>query len=174
MKNFSADIKTSFDNIHTLYIQLADMLQDADSLMETKGYVCLDGNRIGTPISRNIKTPDYWLYPYISRSYFNEEIPSRIKALGVLFVDNNLKPIEPIFVFGIFEVSEKEENMPDYHWDTLHTGWFNIDNDSTFRKISKISNKSFNGIIQGLPLEAVENTKSLEKLIIEPLLAMKL
>jgi hypothetical protein len=176
MSNLAETIKISYENILKVYKEVANMLQDADNLMEMEGYSIIGGNSINASISRSILYPTYWLYPYVSRFYMIEEVPLELKALSVNFIDHNRKPVSPIVLVGLFQYLAKDDGTANYHWETLQEAWFINIEDQVMEKNHNTAGgleDVVKGIIRATNIELIQNPKDLEDYVINPLLSME-
>lgn len=175
MSKQSDNIKTTFGNLVKIYQTTANLLQDAESMLERYGYHCLHGNTLGTEQSKNINNPSWWITPFGSRYFATQENPAEIKALGVFFVDKKHNPIEPLVLAGCFKMKKTEQDeVLQYGYWYLKEAWFSLVPDRKMREDLDFEGKwnFIAGKIRVVPLDDVNDQETLEKNVIAPLLAM--
>jgi len=173
MSDLSDSIKTTFKNLITIYQETANLLEDASSILEKSGYRCVHGNTVGTEQSKNINTPSWWITPYASRYFATQENPAEIKALGVFFVDKNYTPIEPLVLIGCFRMKKNEKDeFSQVYYSALKEAWFSLVPKRKMRTDLNFKGKSNfdSGKIRAVPLDDINDQKTLEKNVIVPLL----
>ncbi len=174
MTEESGKIKTTFSNLLKIYNETGSLLQDAEAIMEKAGYRCLHGNYTGTEQSKNINNPTWWITPYASRYYSSDDNPFVVKAIGVFFVDIQYNPIDPIIIYGSFNMKKNENDERLYiEYLYLKHGWFPRDVSDLESEYDLNENYNYHsGKIGAIPLEKVTNQETLEELIIKRLLAL--
>lgn len=175
MSEISDNIKTTFENILKIYNETASLILDADELMDRSGYTPLRGAWMETEYSRSLEYPNFWLAQAAGRYYKYEKDPKIAKAIGVLFLDGNLDVTDPIIVSTSLKCRfDEEDGISPYI--NLRKTWFlqlgerSLGENHEFGEINLIER----GKIRGILLENVTNHETLEKLVVEPLLAMDL
>lgn len=177
MSELSDNIKTTFQNLITIYRETSNLLQDAGSMLERLGYHCIHSNTntIGTERSYQINLPQWWMTPYACRFYATGESPAEYKAIGVFFVDTECTPIQPVVVTGCFKMKKNEEGetLPLYPWH-FKEAWFHlVSTESTQEDLDVPEHWTFNGgKIRAVLLENVNDQETLEQNVVEPLIAM--
>lgn len=175
MSKQSESIKTTFGNLIKIYKETANLLQDAESMLERSGYHCLHGNTLGTEQSKNINNPSWWITPFGSRYFTTQENPAEIMAFGVFFVDKNHIPIKPLVLAGCFKMKKNDhDEVLQYGYWYLKEAWFSLVPERKMGEVLDFEGKwnFIDGKIRAIPLDDVNNQETLEKNIISPLLAM--
>jgi hypothetical protein len=175
MSDISEQIKTTFQNIITIYEETSSLLLDASSNIEKQGFQVLHGNTLGTEQSKDINSPKWWITPYGARYFAIKEYPEIIKGLAVVFVDIDQSPIEPIIIIGSFKMKKDEEDevLPFYYY-YLRRAWFDLGQNRKLNVDLEIEGKwnYHEGSIRSVLLEKVKDQKSLQAEIIEPFLRL--
>ena len=175
MSKQSESIKTTFKNLTTIYQETASLLLDASGILEKYGYRCLHGNTAGTEQSKDINNPQWWIPPYVSRYFATQENPEEIKAVGVVFVNKDYAPIEPLIIIGCFKMKkgENDEVLPYYYW-YLKEAWFSLGHEKKLQVDLDLEGK-WNwvaGKIRAVLLDDVNNQEQLKKNVIDSFVAM--
>lgn len=177
MSELSSNIKTTFQNLLTIYRETSNLLQDAGSMLEKGGYRCWHSNpnTIGTERSYHINAPEWWITPYACRYFATEENPSEIRAVGVFFADTDVAPIDPVILAGCFRMKKNDQGeILDYDYWYLKEAWFHLVSSQKTRENLDVP-KQWNftrGKVRAVPLEDVHDQETLEQEVIEPLIAM--
>jgi hypothetical protein len=174
MTTLSANIQNSFSNVLKTYEDISTMLQDADAFMEMAGYQCLHGNTIGTASSKHISSPRWWVYPYVTRYYTNEEKPAEIKAIGVLLIDPNQSAAVPVILIGTFKSTGNPRIDSKYHYTYLSDAWFKTNEERQYNIEYKVEALDYaeSGTVKGFAIDEVGDIETLNEKLIQPLLAM--
>ena len=166
-------MKSTIENILRLYEDSASLLLDADELMSRSGYSSLKGTGVECGSSRMLSSPRWWLMQQATRYYVSPQDPSVAKAIGVVYLDGNLRAIEPQLVLATMKgKSHESESEVDPSW-VLWDAWKSLADVSpnvlhSFGEVKAIST----GKILCLPLDSVTGAQALEELAIKPLIEM--
>ena len=175
MSKLSDNIQTTYKNVITIYQETANLLQDTGSILEKSGYRCLHGNSIGTELSRDINNPQWWIIPYASRYFATQENPDEIKVIGVVFVDRDYTPIEPVILIACLKMQKREnEEALSYNYWYLRDLWFTMIKERKLKIDLDFEGKwnIISGKIRAVPLIEVNNQETLKESVIDPFIAM--
>ena len=177
MSELSKNVKTTFHNMITIYRETANLLQDADGMLEKLGYRCWHSNpnTIGTERSYQLNAPEWWITPYACRYFATAENPSEIKAIGVFFVDTEVTPIEPVILAGCFRMKKNDQGeILDYDYWYLKESWFHLVPEQELRCDLEVPGHwNFSaGKVRAVPLADVHDQQTLQQNVVEPLIAM--
>jgi len=167
------NIKGSFENVIQVYKAVADLLQEADELMREEKYECIHGSSIRTEQSKRVTHPLLWIPSYVSRFYRLGKREER-RGIGIQFVNlATEKPISPILLSGSFWESKRGE--PELPPSSLWDAWMLLGDEKEHGKslVFKGLGGIFDGRIRAINLEVVQNRDDLQKLVVEPLVAME-
>ena len=179
MVNQEEMIKSTFENVKTIYMETSKLLLDVESMMDDGGWCVQNGNAIGTVQSKSINNPWLWFTPYVSRYFISKEGGNIMKAVGVLFMDRNHNPIEPLVVMISLDMKTgKEDMMRSLGLHCVSRMWFQFMEEKTLGVDLVFEGQPdsvFNrGVIRAFPLTELKDQESLRALVVEPLLGMGL
>lgn len=174
MSEIAENIKKTFENILKIYEETASLILDTDVIMDRYEYMPFRGSWMEVEYSRSLEYPRYWFAQAVVRYYKSEKDSKLANAVGVLFLDGNMDAIEPIVASASMrcKLNEEGEISP---FGVLRNAWFfqagnrSLGEPHEFGEIKEVEK----GKIRGIALEEVKNHEDLEKLIVEPLIAME-
>jgi len=175
-------IKTLLGEVMKVYMNSSTLLSDAESIIQEKGFKCLNSGRgVSTERSSRRDLTYLWSAPYAAL-YFEEEASSLplVRAIGVFFADMRTQaPIEPIVVYGVIQLPE-EESRSDWKAWYLKEGWYNSVEveGSEIRFLEKeiqFGQNSFGpGRFGSVQLDEITDYMQVEEKIIKPLLELNI
>ncbi|GAI07086.1 unnamed protein product [marine sediment metagenome] len=171
INNLETQIKITFENLIKIYSESSKLLLDASALLDKEGFYCPHGNTLGTNQSKNINNPADWITPYGARYFISDDHPKVLLGISIIFIGPRNHPVEPLVVFGKFEM--KEEIKSNYEYYYLRHCWYHLCDSQELNKIHEIAASPdwyFKSVkLIGKKLMEIENLDSIKKIIIDPL-----
>lgn len=112
-KILSENVKTSFDNIVTVYEESSLLLKDLDAKLEKIGFGKIKGNEISTSTSKHIGKPRDWLFRYATLFFKAKDEPNSKRLLSATVMYFDLELFKPCLIMGVVENFDDTKN---YNW----------------------------------------------------------
>ena len=174
MNDTSVEIKNTFTNLVKIYSETSSLLLDADTYLEEYGFTCAHSNNtLATEQSKHINLPSRWITYHAGR-YFNSESHDKILlGLSVFYLNARQQPIEPILVFGVFDMKLNEDgDQLGYAYWYIKEAWFNFKNEFEFNTKYEIKEKlNFDSVtLMAIKLTDIKSQEGLKNNVISPLI----